>query len=290
MPNSGAQMQLYETTVDLLIKQVTEGLSRDEERVLESLDGAEVSHYLRDFEAAAAAVTLAGILSRQDAVPTPLLARIEADANAYFGRDEVGAARLMRGANARRQTAERSRMAGWWAAAACLLLAILGWRHSQQSSESPPIARAPVTVAPAPPISAAAPAATLAEQRKQLLGRLESIRVNLQATKDPAASGVAADVVWNPVSQQGFLHLVGLRANDPRLQQYQAWIFDGERDKRYPVDAGVFDVAADSGEVIVPLHSALPIRFAKAFAITVEKPGGVVVSALQHVVALGATG
>jgi hypothetical protein len=34
----------------------------------------------------------------------------------------------------------------------------------------------------------------------------------------------------------------------------------------------------------------LPIRKAAAFAVTVEKPGGVVVSGLGHVVALGTAG
>jgi hypothetical protein len=40
----------------------------------------------------------------------------------------------------------------------------------------------------------------------------------------------------------------------------------------------------------VPIHAALPVRAAKAFAVTVEKPGGVVVSAREHVVLLGQAG
>jgi hypothetical protein len=39
----------------------------------------------------------------------------------------------------------------------------------------------------------------------------------------------------------------------------------------------VFDVAS-SGEVIVPFESRLSVRGPAAFAITAEKPGGVVVS------------
>ena len=91
-----------------------------------------------------------------------------------------------------------------------------------------------------------------------------------------------------PVTQRGFLRIVGLKPNDPRIEQYQAWVFDAKRDKRYPLDAGIFDIPADSSEVIVPLHVELPVRVAKAFAVTIEKPGGVVVSALHHVVVLGA--
>jgi anti-sigma-K factor RskA len=74
------------------------------------------------------------------------------------------------------------------------------------------------------------------------------------------------------------------------LRQYQLWIFDGGRDQRYPVDGGVFDVPTNATEVVIPIHAALPVLSAKAFAVTVEKPGGVVVSGRQHVVVLGAAG
>ena len=43
----------------------------------------------------------------------------------------------------------------------------------------------------------------------------------------------------------------------------------------------------DSSELIVPIHATLPVHVAKAFAVTLENPGGVVVSALHHVVVLG---
>ena len=36
----------------------------------------------------------------------------------------------------------------------------------------------------------------------------------------------------------------GLAANNPTQIQYQLWMFDAERDERYPVDGGVFDVPA----------------------------------------------
>ena len=110
------------------------------------------------------------------------------------------------------------------------------------------------------------------------------------ATKDPAAHGVSGDVVWDPATQRGFMHLAGLAPNDPAMHQYQIWIFDGGRDKRYPVDGGVFDVPANATEVVIPIRAALPVLSPKAFAVTIEKPGGVVVSGREHVVALGAAG
>jgi anti-sigma-K factor RskA len=123
-----------------------------------------------------------------------------------------------------------------------------------------------------------------------LLARSGSLKITLGATKDPAAAGVTGDVVWDPATQTGFIRFAGLTPNDPQVRQYQVWIFDGARDKRYPVDGGVFDVGADAPEIVIPIHAALPIRKLAALAVTVEKPGGVVVSARDHVVALGAAG
>ena len=60
MSETGPQDQPDEAMVDLLIKQVTDGLSPAEQRALDVLDSAVVSAHLRDFERAAAAIALAG--------------------------------------------------------------------------------------------------------------------------------------------------------------------------------------------------------------------------------------
>jgi anti-sigma-K factor RskA len=147
----------------------------------------------------------------------------------------------------------------------------------------------PTTITPPLPPPPPAPP-TPAEERAALLAKADSVKVTLGATKDPAAKGVSGDVVWDPVTQKGFLHFVGLASNDPAVKQYQMWIFDAARDQRYPIDGGVFDVPADANEVVIPFNASLPVTKAAAFAVTVEKAGGVVVSARQHVVALGAAG
>ena len=97
----------------------------------------------------------------------------------------------------------------------------------------------------------------------------------------PAESGyenVRGEVVWNGERQEGYLLLTGMPVNDPASAQYQLWIVDPARDRQHPVDGGVFNVAS-SGEVIVPIDAKLPISAPVAFAITLEQPGGVVVSA-----------
>jgi hypothetical protein len=77
-----------------------------------------------------------------------------------------------------------------------------------------------------------------------------------------------------------------LAANDPRQSQYQLWIFDAKRDERYPIDGGVFDIPAGATEVVIPIKARLAVNDPAAFAVTIEQPGGVVVSAREHVVAL----
>ena len=316
MSESEPPSQPDEILLDLLIKQVTEGLSPAEQRELDVLDSPVASAYASDLERAAAAIALAGSTGPEP-LPPLLRARLEQQAQAFFASGGSGAesaegragdnAAATRGvgpadevvglgspipsASAERPVvapahATRSGATGWWAAAACLLLAMFGWLRSPHPTVAPVAGTPPPT---APPVQAQIPAPppTPAEERATLLARPDSLKITLGATKDPGAAGMSGDVVWNPVTQQGFLHFVGLRPNDPQMHQYQLWIFDATRDQRYPVDGGVFDVPEGQGEVVVPVRPALPVGSAKAFAVTIEKPGGVVVSGRQHVVALG---
>ena len=257
MSDTRPQGQPDEAMVDLLIKQVTDGLSPDEQRALEVMDSELASAYLRDLERAAAAVTLAGSTG-EPPMPAALSARIAQQAAKRFAQPP-----------APRRT-NRFGGYGWLAAAACLVLAIFSWE------------RAPAPQKPAAP--------TPAEERAALLAKSDSLKISLGATKDPAAAGVSGDVVWDPATQRGFLHFAGLAPNDPAMHQYQIWIFDAGRDNRYPVDGGVFDVPANAGEIVIPIRASLMVRKPAAFAVTLEKPGGVVVSGREHVIALGTTG
>lgn len=129
-----------------------------------------------------------------------------------------------------------------------------------------------------------APSPTPTERRKSLLaaaadsGGGDVLRLDWTATADPAAKGASGDVVWSGTAQEGYMLFRGLAANVPTREQYQLWVFDADRDERYPVDGGVFDVPAGAAEVVVPITARLPVKKATLFAITVERPGGVVVS------------
>jgi hypothetical protein len=106
------------------------------------------------------------------------------------------------------------------------------------------------------------------------------------STAAGSAPGVSGDVVWDNEQQAGFLTFTGLEANEPLRHQYQLWIVDAARDERYPVDGGVFDIAATTGPVVLPVRAAVPVREPLAFVVTVEKPGGAVVSGRERVMAV----
>jgi hypothetical protein len=291
MAENGPQNQPDEALLDLIVKQATEGLSPAEQRMLEALDGEAASLARRDIERAAAAVTLAA-KTDEEALPPALAQKLAQQAQAYFAPSaatkiaDLGAARSQRDAAAPR-TFSRSGVACWLAAAACLVLALFGWLRTVPGGE--PIAQN-VPEVPVPPVAAPVAPPTPAEERAALMAKAGALKITLSATKDPAAAGVSGDVVWDPETQKGYFRFAGLASNDPKVHQYQIWIFDAGRDKRYPVDGGVFDVPADRNEVIIPIRAALAVLKPAAFAVTVEKPGGVVVSAKDHVVVLGATG
>jgi anti-sigma-K factor RskA len=130
----------------------------------------------------------------------------------------------------------------------------------------------------------------LAAQRQALAAQRFVLQRNWAPAGDPSGTKVTGDVVWDARTQTGYLRFVGLRRNDPSSEQYQLWIFDGRRDQRYPVDGGVFDAHADGDELIVPIRASLPVGSPLAFAVTVERPGGVVVSDRSRVVVIARVG
>jgi anti-sigma-K factor RskA len=102
------------------------------------------------------------------------------------------------------------------------------------------------------------------------------IRAQWTKGTTPLKNEVAGDVVWSNSVQRGFMRFVGMPVNDPKIWQYQLWIIDPSRDDE-PIDGGVFDITTTE-ESIVAIQSKLTVNQPLAFAVTIEKPGGVVVS------------
>jgi len=249
----------------LLADRALDGLSEVEARELMRLGGSDDDSY----EQAAAALALAELARTGDSEPLPeaLAGKVLSDARAR------GAARPARAegpaAAQARSRWSRAPALGWIAAAAAAVIAVFGWARSPGVVEKVQL----VEVAAPPPR-----VPTPGERRAELLART----IDWSVTPDPAAKGANGDVVWSESRQQGYMRIRGLAANDPKAAQYQLWIFDGKRDQAHPVDGGVFDVV--DGEVVVPIRAAIRVFEPKLFAVTVEKPGGVVVSKRERIV------
>jgi hypothetical protein len=153
-----------------------------------------------------------------------------------------------------------------WAAAAALAIVTIPGLLNRGGSTGPGAAGTGTTVVVKAP--------TVAE----LAAFGDSVRATFKP--DPSLTdlaGATGEVIWNDRLQTGYMRLSNLPTNDPKQMQYQLWIVDPDVDKN-PVDGGVFDVASASGEVIVPIDAKLAVNDPKVFAITRERPGGVVVS------------
>lgn len=176
--------------------------------------------------------------------------------------------------------------AGWLAAAACLALAAVAWMPlGSLTRPSGPVVAGDGWLRAEPGMSQA----ELARVRSELIVREgDTVLASWTTTEspDPTATGATGDLIWSTDEQCGVMRIAGLSANDPKAHQYQLWIFD--EDQKHPIDGGVFDIPA-SGEVFLPVDAKLWVNRPVMFAITVEKPGGVVVSDRSRIALLGAS-
>lgn len=266
---------------ELLIKRVSEGLSEVEASQLEAL-GAERDASL---DLAMASLDIATLESVED-LPAGVADKILVAAG--VGRSPRTSAMQQRStpespigdelaaARAERRRSRSPAYAAYVAAAASIVLAIGAFRWAR-GKPSHIIDRVTMRATPGP---AAARAALIATAR-------DVVTLGWTATQDPAGQGASGDVVWSASQQKGFMRFVGLAVNDPGKVQYQLWIFDKNRDQAFPVDGGVFDVAP-GGEIVVPIDAKLPVAEPVLFAVTIEKPGGVVVSKRERIVVTAA--
>ncbi|HEX7666179.1 MAG TPA: anti-sigma factor [Polyangiaceae bacterium] len=266
---------------ELLADRALYGLDTAEAEELRAL-GAEDD---TSFDEAAAAIDLATL--KVEPMPERLVKTIAANAPRAKGATVTELAPPPGHA----KPARSRQSLGWLAAAACLVLAASSWLYVLRR---PAIVRTVSVVGPAPSASeTAAPPKepTPAEARTALLAKADVQKVDWAATKDPTAAHAKGDVVWSASEQRGYMRFQGLAANDASKGQYQLWIFDKNRDAKYPVDGGVFDVPTTrdpNADVVVPITARLHVDEATLFAVTFEKPGGVVVSKRDRMVVTAA--
>ena len=269
--------------LDLLTKKAIYGLDEAEQRQLEELDPGTADLEFESLEMAAAAINMAGV--DNEPLPAHLRTAILAGADKYFSEAKTLVSEPWPPAESRQIVeTEPSRSGGSWfgwfgwvvAAIACIALAanILFTRTQ------------PVEVAQVPTPTVTPKAPTAAELRDQLLtAAAGTIKAAWTAGNVKELSQVVGDVVWNDNKQQGFMRLKGLPANDTTKETYQLWIFDKTQDPATPIDGGTFDVKSD-GEVVIPINAKLKAEGPQMFAITIEKPGGVVVSKRGKIAAI----
>jgi anti-sigma-K factor RskA len=287
---------LNENLLDLLATKATQGLSKDEERDLERLQADFPEMSIETWELAAAALSLTN-LDISEPMPKYLREKVMAGVEQYFREnqtsnvvrlDEFSEKRKAKPAGQTMSVVSASKSnlpaspnrfwqwSGWAvAAAACLLLAFTLWQNRIQTNVPIEITKNSPTPLPSP---------TLLEQEQQLLASARDIVKTNWTEPDPKkAVNITGDVVWSGEKQSGFMRFRGIPVNDTAKETYQLWIFDENQDEKTPVDGGVFDVK-QNGEVIVPIDAKLKVKNPKMFAITIEKPGGVVVSKREKLI------
>ncbi len=280
--------------LELLADQTVFGLDGNE---LVEVEGLKKQFPERDqdvtLELAAAAIGLSQ-LEINDELPAALRTKIFAAADVYFEKWEESQKVLnftpQTGTNVVQPAEERVRnivevktrvspwqWLGWaFAAAACVVLAVTFL--STRPNQTPELVKTPER------ISTPQPDLSIEQKREQLLASAgDTVKIPLTNPKNEKE--VIGDMVWSNAEQKGYAHFTNLPVNDAATETYQVWIVDETRDAKAPLSGGVFNVSK-TGEVFVPVNAQLEVRKPKMIAITVEKPGGVVVSKQEKVVAL----
>jgi anti-sigma-K factor RskA len=281
-----------ERLFELLADQTMVGLNEEELMELKQLK-IQFPDWENDlsFELAAAAIGLTNLDTKR-AVPASLRARVLADADKFFNpteetqevksfapRKNVGSLATESVGSIVEVESKRPiwQWLGWAvAAAACVALAFNIWLTRVQPNTE--IVKQPERIqTPTPELSAAQ------KRAEFLVSATDVITKNWKSPKD--AGKILGDIVWSNSQQKGYLRFRGLPANNPTKECYQLWIVDETQDKKTPISGGVFDIA-ENGETIIPIDAQLEIKKPIMFAITKEKPGGVVVSKPDRIVAV----
>lgn len=309
----GGEPPVSERAMDFLVEHSSLGLPPDDEAELRALLAGDprLERELRAFEKAAAAVDLA--MMREEPLPASVRARLQQAASQFVaaqtmsqsislsvgqsvgksgsqsvGRDTI--AKIGPGSYEAAQSARATARAsagpsrGWgfsWlqVAAGIGLGVLVGLNLRPSESSTGPGGSRPLLV-----------------QRDELIRTATDRRQwgwgVWTETAVAEAKQVQGDVVWSDAKQGGFMSFKGLPANDPAQFVYQLWIIDATRPGEPPVDGGVFSVAPGSsgsgGETIVPFNAKIRVGQPAAFAITIEKPGGVTVSKQEKRVVVAA--
>lgn len=264
-----------ERLLELLSDKAVFGLTPDEAAELAALEEQFDAYDEQSFELAAAAIAMVGLESDEQ-LPAHLSAKIAADAATYFAPAAVAVREEKEELQKTFEFEPKKSPWSWlgWVVAgfACVALAINIYTtrglDSTANVKPTPTATPKIELTPA-------------QEREKLLASASDLFRSDWGDIDPKKPfGVKGDVVWSQTAQKGYLRFTNMPVNDRTKETYQLWIFDA--DQKNPIDGGVFD-ATENGEVVIPIDAKIKVSKPVMFAVTVEKPGGVVVSDRQKI-------
>ncbi len=289
-------LERQEKMLDLLTEKAISGLDEQSQQELkELLNNYPEWHDGEETLALTAAAIKLSAFTPDEEIPVHLSAKILAQSERYFSTSENEGKVVEFRPRTEKQTESVApapvvadskagisvwNWAGWAiAAAACIALAINLWLP--RTTESPVL-----TNNQAPSTPTAPPLPGLSEQRQQFLASApDLVQENWAEANPKEPRNIEGDIVWSNALQKGFVRFRNLPVNDKTRETYQLWIFDANQNEKTPIDGGVFDVDAN-GDVIVPINAKLKVQKPTMFAVTKEKPGGVVVSDPKRVVTI----
>jgi hypothetical protein len=229
-------------------------LTTEEFKEYESVKPSTGTPALSDLERVAATVSLSA-LDQLEAMPESLRRAVSNTGRAIVS--EVATRRIADVVEVAPPQSGRVReRLAWIACLAASLLAVFFWQRSPGDSDRD--SGSPLT------------------RDSLIASATDLIQTKWSEGTTPLKNDVTGDIVWSDSQQRGFMRFVGMPANDPKVWQYQLWILDPSRDSD-PIDGGVFDITTGE-ESIVAIQAKLPVNQPIGFAVTIEKPGGVVVS------------
>ncbi len=287
-----------ERLFELLADQTLFGLNEQESSELNELQ-IEFPEFKNDnsFEKAALAISL-GNLNTNNAMPQNLQAQILADADKFFESNVEVAENTVEqekyvssgalptetpNADIRTITYDSPKPSfmqwlGWgFAALACIALVANIWL-TRVNPNTDVVTNPTPTATPKKEL-------TPAEKKQQFLASVNDLIKTSVASPDEKNKELTGEIAWSNTKQEGYVTVKGLPKNDKNKETYQLWIFDETQDEATPIDGGIFDID-ENGEVIIPINAKIDVKKPKMFAVTVEKPGGTVVSKRDKIVAL----
>ncbi len=105
--------------------------------------------------------------------------------------------------------------------------------------------------------------------------QLDSLRIAALSSQLEQASQAFGFAVFDPATDEGLIEVIDLPAIDRDSQDYQLWVVDPQYEN--PVDGGVLEVGAD-GKARVRFRAKQPVTQVAAFAVSLERKGGVPVA------------